>query len=261
MWATDAIASSVRLSRLVRERPRFLLAQARSRQAIGGYRLAGSDVVVHLRHHTPDVNTFEQVLAAGHYVLPAPVEQALRDLGRPPEIVDLGANIGLFGADMLRRFPDAHVVAFEPEPSNAEVHRRSVEANPARRWELVEAAAGTSEGTVRFATGLFSNSSIVGDDAESASVEVPLRDALPSMERADLVKIDIEGAEWGLIADERFRRLRAIGVVLEFHRNACPEPDPRALATRTLREAGYDTADADLDAEPGHGAVWGWKRP
>lgn len=262
VWLTEAVTSSVRLSRLVRERPRFLLHQALRRPVTKPYRLAGSDVVVHVRHTTPDLNTLEQVLGADHYVLPPSVEERLRALGRPPVIVDLGANIGLFGADMLRRFPDAHVIAFEPEPSNAEVHRRSVAANPGRNWELVEAAAGTSQGTVRFRTGLFSNSAIADGDANGdGTVEVPLRDAFEYLERADLVKVDIEGAEWQLAADPRFARLPAIAIAFEFHPAGCPEPDPHAVAMRILHEAGYRTADAELDTEPGHGTVWGWKQP
>src|SRR3712207_7130863 len=50
--------------------PIFLLHQALRRPVTKPYRLAGSDVVVHVRHTTPDLNTLEQVLGADHYVLP-----------------------------------------------------------------------------------------------------------------------------------------------------------------------------------------------
>ncbi len=50
------------------------------------------------------------------------------------------------------------------------------------------------------------------------------------------MKIDIEGAEWALLADPRFRELRAPVVGLEYHAQggapADPAP-PRARRSRT----------------------------
>ncbi len=245
------------LSRLVRERVPFFVRQAAGRRTLALYHRAGGEVAFHLRHATDDLQTLDQVLGEAHYALPEPAAAALRALGRPPEVVDLGANIGLFGAEVLDSWPGARVVAFEPDPGNAAVLARTVAANPGRRWELVQAAAGVTAGQVRFAAGRFANSRIAEDG--EGGVPVPIRDAYQWLASADYVKIDIEGAEWRLISDPRFSALPARVVALEYHAHGAPD-DPGTEAQRALLAAGFETAPGDLDAAPGHGMWWGWKR-
>jgi FkbM family methyltransferase len=251
--------SKLRLAQLVRERSRFLLRTAAGRRTAAPYRLRDNGITVHLRHATPDLNTLEQVVAEGHYDLPREVDAALRSLGRPLEVVDLGANIGLFGALVLGRFPSAHVVAFEPDPENAAVHARSIEVNHGLRWELVCACAGTADGEVAFAAGDYANSRIA-ENGEDGVITVPVRDVFPYLRSVDLLKVDIEGAEWSLLSDMRFRRVPATVVALEFHPWGAPG-DPRASATAALRGIGYDVRDAELSALEGHGMVWGVRAP
>lgn len=174
-------------------------------------------------------------------------------------IVDLGANIGLFGAFILGRFPDARVTGFEPEPSNAVLHRRTIAANDGASWELVEAAAATVDGTVQFTAG-GSTTGHVGD----GNLTVVSVDVFSYLEGVDLLKIDIEGAEWALLADPRFAGVSARAVALEYHPRGCPSSDARAAAHETLRAAGYDTVDHDSPSFAGlanQGMVWAWKRP
>lgn len=240
-----------------RERVPFFARQAAGRRTIARYHRVGGRVAFHLRHATDDLQTFAQVVAEQHYAMPVPVIDTLRALGRPPEVVDLGANVGLFSAQVLERWPDAHVVAFEPDPANAAVLARSIAANPALRWELVQAAAGVADGEVTFAAGRFATSRIAG--AGEGGVTVPVRDAFAWLAGADLVKIDIEGAEWPLIADPRFAALPARVVALEYHAHGAPDGDPGAAAERALRRAGFATERGDLDAPEGCGMWWGWK--
>ena len=174
------------------------------------------------------------------------------DVGRA---VDLGANIGLFGAWLLGRCPDAEVVAYEADPANAAVHRLAIEANGLEeRWRLVEAFAGTQEGTTRFTTGLHAVSH------EGEGIEVPVVDVLPELADADLVKIDIEGAEWPILADSRFRELQARLVVLEYHAEGSPQPDPAAAAEQALTGAGYEVHHAGRKPAFGAGLLWGVRR-
>jgi FkbM family methyltransferase len=247
------------LARLLdrRERVPFFARQAAGRRVVARYRRAGGRVAFHLRHATEDLQTLDQVLGESHYALPAPAVAALRALGRPPEVVDLGANIGLFGVEVLDAWPGAHVVAFEPDPANAAVLARSIAANPGLRWELVEAAAGVADGEATFAAGRFANSRIAG--AGERGVTVPVRDAFAWLAGADYVKIDIEGAEWPLLADPRFAALPARVVALEYHAHGAPDGDPETQAERALRRAGFTTERGDLAAPEGHGMWWGWK--
>ena len=199
----------------------------------------------------------DELFSQQEYELPPPVERTLATMTEPLSVVDLGANIGLFGAWLLGRFPTAQIVAFEADPSNAAVHRLTIEANGlSDRWRLVEAFAGTRTGTTRFVPGLFGVSHEA--DAEEG-IEVPVVDVLPALLDADLVKIDIEGAEWPILGDPRFAELRARAVVLEYHASGCPVDDPRALAEQALGAGGYEVVHAGQKPDFGAGVLWGWR--
>lgn len=248
------------VSLVVREPVRLGLRRTRGDATVGRYHLRRSGLAIHVRHDVlADLATLVQTFRQDHYVPPPAAERALAALGRPIHALDLGANIGMFGAWFLARHPDAEVVAYEADPDNARIHALTTEANSDRvRWRVVAAAAGTSDGEVRFLAGNATNSRLA-EDSEEGATTVSQEDVIARAGDADLLKIDIEGAEWELLADPRFATLPAAVVALEFHVARCPEPDPRAAAHRLLEAAGYEVADGELDAEPGHGMVWGWK--
>ena len=170
---------------LVRERR---LRAQRARGAVTAtYHLRESGVAVAIRHRTGDVLVLDEIFSQLEYEPPPGVE--LRPVGRA---VDLGANTSFIGhpAPGLGRCPDAEIVAYEADPANAAVHRLAIEANgPGERWRLVEAFAGTQAGTTGFTTGLHAVSHA------GEGIEVSVVDVLPQLKDADLVKIDIEGAE------------------------------------------------------------------
>jgi FkbM family methyltransferase len=241
----------------VREPVRITARQARRKGELGRYRLRGTDVIVHLRHNTPDMNTLDEIFLQGHYEPPRPAAEALARADSPLEVLDLGANVGLFGAYVLGRDRTARVVSFEPDSDNAAVIRRSIDANSALTWELVEACAAVEDGAVRFTGGLFTHSRI---EEEGEGDLVPAVDVFPLAERSTYIKIDIEGSEWAILADPRFESLPAKVIALEYHEHLCPGPDPRRLVEQRLREAGYEVAESELESAAVRRMLWGWKR-
>jgi hypothetical protein len=85
-------------------------------------------------------------------------------------------------------------------------------------------------------------------------------DVLPQLADADLVKIDIEGAEWPILADDRFRELKARLVVLEYHAECSPQPDPAAAAEQALVSAAYEVRHVGRKPAFGAGLLWGVRR-
>jgi FkbM family methyltransferase len=254
-----AIAATTRLALLVREPVRFWLRVALRTSRIGRYRLRGSEVVVYLRHGTVDIMTFEEIFSLGHYELPPQVVETLRNVESPLRIVDLGANIGLFGAYIRRLFPDARITGFEPHPANVEVLKRTIQANGGQGgWRLVEACADVRDGTVPFALSEFTTSRVESSSAQGGTV--PAVDVFPFLDDADLLKIDIEGAEWRVLTDPRFRPGAARAIALEYHPYGCPDPDPGTFARRLLEQAGYETHASDFRLPPSHGMLWAWHR-
>lgn len=244
---------------LVQERLRFAANELRRRPVTGVYRLRGSGVAIALRHHTGDVMVLDEIFSQREYQPPREVEVALSALPAAPRVVDLGANIGLFGAWTLARFPEATVVAVEADPDNAAVHRRAIEANGLdARWRLVEAFASTAPGVIRFAAGHHATSHAAHREEEW--LEVRALDVLPELVGADLIKIDIEGAEWDLLADPRFADTRPGVVVLEYHEEGCPGPDAPARAEQALRAAGLEVVPGGRKPQFGAGLLWAFAR-
>lgn len=233
-------------SRVVRERTRFVARELARRRVLGEYRLRSSGRHVFVRHTTPDVVTLDEVFYTRDYELPAEVEGRL---GPAPAVLDLGANIGLFGVFVLERWREARITAVEPDPANVAVLRRCADANGPSAWTIVEAVAATRAGTVPFAAGRYSLSQVEESGEPTRAV-----DALALMADADLVKIDVEGSEWELLADPRLRELEAT-LVVEYHVRNCPGDEPRESALEVLRVAGYEARPSGRDRN-GHGIVW-----
>ena len=249
-------ASARQLSAVVRERARFAADELLRRPGVRRYHLRRGGRPVLLRHGTVDIWTFDEIFVRRLYEPPAAVARLLARTPSPL-VLDLGANIGLFALDVLSRVPAARIAGWEPDPENAAMLRRVVAANDDAEWHVAEACAGTADGTVSFQAGEESASHVVERGAPG-SITVPVVDVLERFAEAALVKIDIEGGEWALLADPRFAAAPA--VVIEYHALGCPGGDPAATARELLRGHGYTVVPVH-DEPDGHGMLWATREP
>ncbi|HVE68572.1 MAG TPA: FkbM family methyltransferase [Solirubrobacteraceae bacterium] len=248
-----------RSSVIARGRARFLARELLGRRDEVLYPVRGFPHPVLVRHGSADVVTLDDVFYSRDYDVPPPVEEVLAAADRPLRVLDLGGNVGYFGAFVLAGYPDAEITSVEADPRNARALRRVVAATgQGNRWKVIEAAASTGEGTARFVQALYSTAHVARAGETSATTEVPAIDVLPLLDGADLVKIDIEGSEWPILADPRFPAAAIRAVALEYHPEGCPEPDARTAAERILREAGYATRPGGHHPA-GMGVMWGWR--
>lgn len=128
-----------------------------------------------------------------------------------PLVVDVGANRGVFTLTALAASSTAEVVALEPTPSSADHIERQVELNGwTDRVRSIRAAVTDQEGTQQFrvphlvfpsGARLVSSSKPGATNSEVIDVDVVALDGL--VERADIVKIDVEGAEHLVLAGMR----------------------------------------------------------
>jgi FkbM family methyltransferase len=245
------------------ERVRFVANEITGRHGTRRYVLRDNGVAVHVRHHPSDIGIVEEVFIDRVYEPPARVTRSLDSLGRPLRILDLGANIGLFAVFALARWPQASVVAFEPDPQNLEVLNLTIgEADTDSRWRLEEAAATNFAGEVSFAVGRYAESAIVDKLPSPGSNVRRVRavDAFDSLGEADLAKLDIEGGEWAILGDPRLAQIPTRVLVLEYHPQRSPGPDPCGAAREALLSAGYRTLDVPLKgAREGQGMMWAWR--
>jgi len=249
-------------ARTVRPAWRFVLRELARRPGLVLHTLREADARVGVRHGTGDVVTLGEVFHERDYAPPPPVAARLDALAAP-RLVDLGANVGMFGAEALARWPGASCVAYEPDPANAAVHERVIAANGwGERWELRRAAAGAQDGTARFVAGEVALSRLAaagGAGDEGAAIEVRVQDVLPVVARADLLKMDIEGGEWAILGDPRFAAAPPQAVAMEYHAEGAPAgSDPRAAATALLEAAGLEVHETRRTTH-GAGMLWAWR--
>lgn len=262
------------------ERARFVVSELRDIPIVARYQLRESDLVAEVRHPLLDMWVLEEVFRFRVYEPPAPVAAALATRGHQIRIVDLGGHVGFFGLYMRGLFPTANVVSFEPDPRNAVVLRHCVEANGlAETWRVIEACAATSDGTAEFSSSFHLSRMAPASDRSLGALQQDIRRAFPFLEGtallesehrrvachdvfpflldADLVKFDIEGGEWEIFADERFRELDAAAVVVEYHPASAPQGDAESTIERELLGAGYITGAPRRSADAG--MLWAWK--
>jgi FkbM family methyltransferase len=185
---------------------------------------------------------------------------ALDGLGRPPVVLDLGANIGMYGAWVARRWHGARVIAVEPLPRNVDRLRHNLASELPGAHEIVAAAATTADGEIVFGGGDFTNGRVLGDADPGGGIRLPARDMFALAEGIDLLKLDIEGGEWPILADPRFSADLAPVVMLEHHPMGAPEgATPEKAAESALERAGYDVRRTVTEFA-GAGILWGVRR-
>lgn len=239
---------------LVTEPYRYVWDHVR-RCALGVYTLRRTETRVCIRHPHggADSLTLEEIFGSDAYRLPADVTKLVAAHGGT--IIDLGANIGLSALWFDEAFPGQHVTSFEPDPANARILERCAALNK-RDWTIFEAAASNEDGELRFQAGLEWASR--ADD--SGDITVPSVDIFPYLAEAALLKIDIEGGEWNILTDARFRQITVPVVILEHHDHLCPDSDPRQTAISCLEGAGYLVHHGE-EYEAGKGILWGILSP
>jgi FkbM family methyltransferase len=202
------------------------------------------------------VLTLDQAFYQHAYEPPPAVLGALQALARPLRALDLGANIGLWGLWLHGRLRVGHLKALEPDPTNAAKHRVQIALNGlGGSWELLQAAATCADGPIAFTVGRATTGRI-GLRGEHGTATVVGLDVFSLLDDLDLLKLDIEGAEWVILSDPRLADLRVPVVMLEYHPHGAPSADPQADAQRALAAAGYATHPM-LGAPDGTGVVWG----
>jgi FkbM family methyltransferase len=158
-------------------------------------RMAGRTTDVHITGRT-ELEVLKEVAVDEEYALP--------DDLRPDVIVDLGAHVGFASLYFALIRPDARIVAVE---ANGELIPR-IERNLAgTNATVVHAAIGGESGTRSFYRHLNSWSSSLTrrhDWQEEVRVPALTLDELRlrvGAETVDLLKMDVEGAEWELLHD------------------------------------------------------------
>lgn len=96
-------------------------------------------------------------------------------------------------------------------------------------------------------------------NGEDVTAHVVAVDAFELLLDADFAKIDIEGAEWDLLFNQRFAVSAPAVLVMEWHQRGCPMQDGYQAALDILRRAGYDVEGEPPSVGQDFGTIWAWK--
>lgn len=207
----------------------FKLRKLQSRFARAGTELRVSTPLARhplvFRAGTSDGNVFSQIFLHREY-------RCLDDVAHADLIIDGGANVGYSSAYFLTRYPEARLVAIEPDPDNFAVLARNL-APYGDRCTLVQGALWSSASGVvitspppgqRLEWAVKVRSAGPDETATIPTVDVAslLRDA--AADRISILKIDIEGSEREVFApdaDARTWLARVDNLVIELHGPKC----------------------------------------
>ena len=172
----------------------FCFAKLLRRRLVFGTRVPGVKFPVYVRLATTDVSVLKQVLFEKHYDF---------HLGFSPRtIIDAGANIGLSAIYFANRFPNAQVLAIEPENSNYKLLVQNTRHYP--NIHPIHAALWHSQGLISLTDPGLGNHGFQTSDSpvstELAGESVHATTVVDLMHEAgwqtlDLLKLDIEGSE------------------------------------------------------------------
>lgn len=136
-----------------------------------------------------------------------------------PHILDAGANIGLSVLYFKRLFPKAVITAFEPDDQVFGVLSRNVQQNGLTDVQLVKKGLWTHETELSFMAEGADGGRIAGQQEKANIVTiqtVKLSDYLKHHE-VDLLKMDIEGAEFDVLKEAEAYLGRASRIFVEYH--------------------------------------------
>jgi FkbM family methyltransferase len=156
-------------------------------------------------------------------------------------IVDAGANIGTASLYFLNQYPNARVVAIEPDPGNFALLEANVRpygsrcvARRAALWgrrEVLSIDRGHFRDGGEWSTQVTSEPVAGAETVTGLTLPEVMADA--GMSRIDLLKIDIEGAEKAIL-DDSFRALldRVGTIAIELHDESSKDLFAKATAGR-----------------------------
>lgn len=198
------LAAALKVSAMRRGFLRLSIPQSRSRIAVRG--------------GTSDVQTFEQVFLANES------DYSFEPRKTPRVIVDGGANAGYASIYFANRFPDAHIIAIEPEASNFELLSLNTADYPNVR--LVRSGLWSRRTVLKIENPSEAHWAFRVDEGEGAEAipAITMEDVLELSPTGavDILKLDIEGAEREVFRGDPKWLERVDALIVELHDRVRP---------------------------------------
>ena len=176
--------------------------------------IAGRKKMITLRRFSGDLDIFFEVFWKHSYAVTQPDKKKIFS------VLDLGANTGMSAAYFYSCFPEAEFYCVEPDPENASILKDNLGGLiPDSNLHIFLAAVGSSDTIGQLVTARYAYNSTVVEEAGKGDIKILTLPTLLSyfcLQKIDLVKMDIEGAETSVFEDAGWLRVVHF-IFIEFH--------------------------------------------
>lgn len=166
-----------------------------------------------------------------------------------PLIIDCGAHIGMSVLYFKNLFPNSKIIAIEANPHAYRLLKKNIAINNLRDVTTYNAVLGSKKGSIPFYIsgnkGTINGSvhKDIGRENEITSDGMLLSEIISGYtEKIDLVKLDVEGAEAGIVAE--LGSASMLGVpdqyIIEYHHRTNNDPSRLADFLKKFELQGYD---------------------
>ena len=199
---------------------------------------------VFLRPGTTDQDVYDEIFIEKEYDI---------ELGDPRFIVDAGAHIGLSSVFFASRYPNATVIAIEPEPSNFAVLLMNAKAHT--NIKPVQAGLWSKKTHLKIENSNVATWSfrVMESPSGDGIPAVGIRDIMSefNISRIDVLKIDIEGSELEVLKHSQAWIDDVRTIIIELHdrfQPGCTEALAIAIGGHTYRNSttGESVVISDL---------------
>lgn len=175
-------------------------------------------------------------------------------------IIDIGAGIGDFTLMVAKKFPQAKIFAFEPNPEQFFLLKENIKLNNVKNVKNYKIAVGTKK---FYLLNLFSfniHSSTVKTNESKKTIKVKgMRLDKFINGKVDLIKIDCEGAEIDILKSISNNKMGLIEkIVIEYHNNIIQNEDKKIL--KILNNWPYEISIRKNNLVPDTGYIFATKK-
>lgn len=167
-----------------------------------------------------------------------------------PFVLDCGSHIGLSILYFKKVYPEAKIVAFEPNPNTFKLLKRNVEENKLKNVKLINAALSDQEGKgTLYVSGEEDSPSSWGDAIVtnkwnkpeiSKKIKVKTTKLSNYIEKdVDFLKLDIEGTETRVLKEIEPKLSLVKEIVMEFHGSSTNKENNLKEVLKILKDNNF----------------------
>lgn len=198
-------------------------------EAILKYRL-------HFFHYSIFLSLFEDMFLNDEYYVKLP---------KNPHIIDLGSEVGLSVCYFKSIYPNARIEAFEPDPASYKLLTKNIKDNAMKKITTCNVALANKVGSIPF----YIDSSVDGSLTMSLFAKRQQKRIIVKVNRlsryirqkVDLLKMDIEGAEFDVLSDlSHSKKISLIdNMIIEYHHHIDVNKNDLSRLLALLEKNGF----------------------